>query len=106
VVAPEFQTLNAASGLSRLNFVYKAVNNQLSGNVKVDLSNLYDLSADPDALVEALNQALYHGAMDSSLRANLAGVVNEIRQTTKDPATIVKAVTYFAAAAPQYQVEQ
>jgi uncharacterized protein (DUF1800 family) len=106
VVAPEFQGLNAASGLSRLNFAYRAVNNQVSGNIKIDIAKFQDLAVTPQDLVDAINQALYHGEMPAGLQQNLLGIAAEVAAETKDSATLVRTLLYFAGAAPQYQVEQ
>ena len=106
VVAPEFQGLNAASGLSRLNYAYRVVNNQVSGNIKIDISKFQDLAATPATLIDAINQALYHGDMPAGLQQNLLGIAGEVATETKDSATLVRTLLYFAGAAPQYQVQQ
>ena len=103
VVAPEFQGFNASTGLSRLNFAYRAVNNQVSGNIRVDLTKWQDLQADSDVLMNAIDEALYHGKMDSALKTYLTGVA---KATNTNPATRARKMLYLAAAAPEYQVEQ
>jgi uncharacterized protein (DUF1800 family) len=106
VVAPEFQILNAASATSRLNFVYRAVNNQLSKNIRLDFTNFQALASDTVALIGAINEALYYGAMPANLHDELKAIAGEVAQQTKDKGTLVRTLMYFAAAAPQYQVEQ
>jgi hypothetical protein len=105
-VAPEFQGLNAASGLARINFAYHAVNNQLSGNIKVDLSNFQDLAGNVDDLIGAINQALYHGEMPANLQAQLKSIAAEVANETTDKGTLVRTLLFYAGAAPQYQVQQ
>ena len=53
VVAPEFQAMNADTAFGRINFAYRAVTNGLSGNVRVDFSNLQDLAGNAAVLTEA-----------------------------------------------------
>ena len=71
-VAPEFQAMEAATALARANFAYRAATNGISGNIVVNLTNLLDLANNPPDLVEALNQALFRGEMDSK-RARPSG---------------------------------
>jgi uncharacterized protein (DUF1800 family) len=101
-VAPEFQILNAETTLARVNFAYAAVNNHLSGNVKVDFTNWQDLASDPASLAEAINQAFYRGEMTAAAKAAIAAAAN----TSKDPLTSARNALYVGAAAPQYQVER
>jgi hypothetical protein len=99
-VAPEFQILNAETALARVNFAYNALNNRLSGNVKVDFSNWQDLAANPADLTEAINQALYLGEMTAGQKAAvIAGA-----STSTNPLTRVRNAVYVAAGAPQFQV--
>ena len=101
VVAPEFQGFNASTGLSRLNFAFRAVNNQVSGNIRVDLTKWQDLASDSTLLMNAIDETFYQGKMDSALKANLLGVAQKT-----EPGARVRKMLYLAAAAPQYQVEQ
>lgn len=102
VVAPEFQLLNAPSALARANFAYRAVTNGISSTITVDIANLIDLANNPADLVEAVNQALFRGEMDSGMRAALTSAANASTNLT----TRVRSVLYAAAASPQYQVKQ
>ncbi len=101
-VAPEFQAMEAATALARANFAYRAVSNGLSGNIVVNLSNLQDLANNPSDLVEAINQALYRGEMDSGVR----GILLTAASASTSPAARVRSALYAAAAAPQYEVQQ
>jgi uncharacterized protein (DUF1800 family) len=102
VVAPEFQAMEAATALARANFAYRAATNGISGNIVVDLTNLQDLANNPPDLVEALNQALFRGEMDSGVRGILAAAASASTST----AARVRSALYAAAAAPQYQVQR
>jgi len=106
VVAPEFQGLNAASGIGRLNFAYSAVNNQVSGNIKIDITKFTDLGATPSVLVDAINQALYRGEMPVNLQQILQSIAGEVVTETTSAATLARTLLFYAAAAPEYQVQQ
>jgi len=101
--APEFQGVNAATSLARANFAWRTVTNGISGNVRVDLSNLQDLvTADPNLLVEAINQALYRGEMSPNIKSILFAAAKGSTSASAN----VRSALYAAAAAPQYQVQQ
>jgi uncharacterized protein (TIGR03437 family) len=101
-VAPEFQAMNASTALARANFAYRVATNGVSNGIAVDLANWQDLANKPADLVEAINQALYRGAMDAQTRDVLvtaaSGSANLLNR--------VRSALYAAAAAPQYQVKQ
>jgi len=100
-IAPEFQALNASTALGRANFAYRAVTNGISGGIAVNLANLIDLANNPPDLVEAINQALFRGQMDSNVRAILVTAAS----ASGNPASRVRSALYAAAASPQYQVQ-
>ena len=57
-LAPEFQSLNAATAIARANFAYRAVTNGIASTVMVNLNNWLDLATlDPSLLGEAASQA-------------------------------------------------
>jgi uncharacterized protein (TIGR03437 family) len=101
-VAPEFQAMNASTALARANFAYRVATNGISTNIRVDLTNLQDLANNPANLVEALNQALFRGEMDSSVR----GLLTTAASTSTSLASRVRSALYAAAAAPQYEVQR
>ncbi len=95
--------MNAATALARANFAYRVATNGLSSGITVDLSNLQDLANNPADLVEALNQALFRGEMDSNVRSILVTAASAPNSTA---ASRVRSALYAAAAAPQYEVSQ
>jgi uncharacterized protein (TIGR03437 family) len=101
-VAPEFQALNAATALARANFAWLVAGNGISGGIKVDLTNFLDLANNPPDLVEALNQALFRGEMDASVR----GLLTTAASASTSTAARVRSALYAAAAAPQYEIER
>jgi uncharacterized protein (DUF1800 family) len=102
VVAPEFQGLNASTALARANFAYAVANNSISSGITVNFANWQDLANNPPDLVEAINQALFRGEMDSNVRAILVTAAGG----STSMATRVRSALYAAAAAPQYQVQR
>jgi hypothetical protein len=101
-VAPEFQALNAATALARANFAYLVASNGVSSSITVNLANFLDLANNPPDLVEALNQALFRGEMDSNVRALLTTAAS----ASTSLAARVRSALYAAAASPQYQIER
>ena len=101
-LAPEFQTLNASTAIARANFAYRAVTNGISSGITVSLSNLVDLANNPPDLVEAINQALFRGQMDSNVRA----ILTTAASTSATPTSRVHSALYAAAASPLYAVQQ
>jgi uncharacterized protein (DUF1800 family) len=101
-VAPEFQGLNAETEFARVNFAYRAANNQISSNVQIDFSNWQDLASSPATLAQAINQALYRGEMTPLELSTIQAAAG----LSKTPLTSVRDAVYVAAAAPQYQIEK
>jgi uncharacterized protein (DUF1800 family) len=101
-VAPEFQAVNASTALARANYAYAAVTNGLSGNIKVDLTNLTDIASNPANLVEAVNQAFFRGEIDPNVQQALLTAAN----ASTSASARVRSVLYAAAASPQFQVKQ
>ncbi len=102
VLAPEFQGYNAATAIARLNFIYKAVHDQLGPGIRVNLTNWDELASDPVRLLDAINIALYGGQMSEGQKSVILAAMAE----AKDPKTRVRTAVYIAAAAPQYEVAQ
>ena len=100
IPAPEFQILNATTALARANFAYRVALNNVSGTIKMDLSNFQDLAANPPDLVEAINQALFRGEMTNDERSILLAAASG----STNLAARVRSALYAAAASPQYQI--
>jgi uncharacterized protein (DUF1800 family) len=116
VVAPEFQILNASSALARLNFANFVVTRGTGGNLKVDLSGFAALPSatvvnqathvTSSPLIDAIDQTLYHGEMPAAVRSALVTLTGELAQQKASPLATAQTLVYFAAIAPQYQIEQ
>lgn len=101
VVAPEFQINTPSVALNRVNFIYRASRNGLGSWSTIDLAQLERLASDPPMLVEALNQALMHGAMSPAMRSSILTALN----ATTDVRTRARNAAYLVGSASQYQVE-
>ena len=112
-LAPEFYIQNAATGLSRANFVNQllfgggaAADPTVAGSsgTSVDLSPLVGsppLSA--DQLVDEIDTRLLHGSLSSPAHALIVTAVNAA--PSSDPLGQVKAAAYLIASSAQFQVE-
>jgi hypothetical protein len=94
--------MNASTALARANFAYRAATNGISGGITVDLANWQDLANKPADLVEAINQALFRGEMDSAVRDVLTAAAG----ASTNLLARVRSALYAAAASPQYQVKR
>lgn len=116
VGAPEFQILNASSAIARLNFVYFTVTRGTGGNLKVDLSGFAALPSaivtDPvtklnsSPLIDAIEQTLYRGKLPQAVRDALVTLTGELAAQKASANLTAQTMLYFAAIAPQYQVQQ
>lgn len=100
--APEFQAMNASTAIARANFAYKVATNGISSGVTINFTNLQDLANNPADLVEALNQALFRGEMDATVRSTLMTAASGSTSLTLR----VRSALYAAGAAPQIEVQQ
>ena len=99
--APEFQTLSPSTAVIRANFIDYLTRNLLGTDTNIDLSPFAALAANPDALIDAVGNALFGGAMPASMRATIAGAI------AAEPNLINQArnAFYLAASSGLYQVE-
>lgn len=112
-LAPEFYIHNAATALSRANFVNQFINSggqaadptvTGSSGTSVDLTALVGSPAlSPDQLVDEISTRLLHGALSTQAHAAIVTAVNAA--PAGDPLGQVKAATYLIASSAQFQVE-
>jgi hypothetical protein len=57
-------------------------------------------------LIDAIDQTLYHGEMPAAVRSALVTLTGELAQQKASPLATAQTLVYFAAIAPQYQIEQ
>jgi Protein of unknown function (DUF1800) len=112
-LAPEFYIQDAATGLSRANFVNQlifgggaAADPTVTGSsgTRVDLSPLVGSPPlSPDQLVDEIDTRLVHGSLSTQAHAVIVTAVNAA--ATSDPLGQVKAAAYLVASSAQFQVE-
>ncbi len=109
--APEFQILSQATAFARTNYAYRAIRNQLSRNIIVDISNFRRLAADRNpvtqtasltALLNAVSQALLGKPMPPDM---LTAILPAMTATT-DASTRVDNALFLVASSAQYQVQR
>ncbi|MCC6361970.1 MAG: DUF1800 domain-containing protein [Bryobacterales bacterium] len=99
--APEFQISTPSVALNRVNFIYRASRNGIGAAVQIDLAELERLAFDPPSLVEALNQALMHGAMSAAMKSSILAALG----ATSDVRIRARNAAYLVGSASQFQVE-
>lgn len=101
IQSPEFQIQTPSIAMNRVNFIYRASRNGLGANVVSDLAHLERLASDPNALVEALNQALLSGGMSAAMKTSIITAVN----ATTDARVRARNAAYLVGSSSQFQVE-
>lgn len=101
LAAPEFQLLNPATALVRVNVIQNLVCRGLDGDAHFDLGPFLALAGTPDLLVEALDRALLFGRMPASLKGDVARAI----EVSPDPSERVRNAIYLIATASLYQVQ-
>jgi uncharacterized protein (DUF1800 family) len=110
-VAPEFQILNQSTSFYRANYAYRAVRNQISGDIIVDLSNFAQLAADTNkatqttsltTMLNAVSQAL----LGAPMTTDMLNAIMPAMLSTTDAKTRARNAVYLVAVSPQYQVQR
>lgn len=101
LLGPEFQIFTKGNALERANFVDEVVRNALGYGVTIDLFALKDLSNEPERLLDALDEMLFQGRMESEVRA----AAKQALELSDEPRDRVRNAVYVAATAAEYQVE-
>lgn len=68
---PEFAIYSPSTAIMRANFIYQLLTNQVASGIQFDLTPFKNLTNNPVALVELVNQKLFQGSMSPELRALL-----------------------------------
>ncbi len=109
-VAPEFQILSQSTSLYRANYAYRAVHNEISSDIVVDLSNFAQLASDTNTatqtaslttMLNAVSQAL----LGAPMSADLLNAIMPAMLATTDATTRARNAVYLVAVSPQYQVQ-
>ncbi len=99
--APEFQILSPSTAVLRANLVDATVRNLLGADTNLDLTPFVALAANSDALIDAVSNALFGGAMPATMRTTIATALSAEPNLTNQ----ARYAFYLAATAAMYQVE-
>jgi hypothetical protein len=106
LLGPEFQLLSPSSAVARVNMVNGIVYGNLGVGAVIDLTPFAAVAGNPQALVNAVNQAFFSGEMPDAMQTEILRAVNALTGTT---AAILRqraqAAIYLAAASSYYNVE-
>jgi len=101
LAAPEFQIMTPSTAVIRANYVDRTLRSNLGTDVTVDLSPFVALAANPSALLDAVSNAFFGGAMPDSMRSTITTAL------AAEPSKTLQAryALYLAASSAFYQVE-
>ena len=102
-VGPEFELLGPAFAITRANFVGDLTFSSIGGT-SAGLDYWTALAADPNQLLDTLNQLFLHGQMSSDVHDSILTAVTAVPATQPD--VRAKQALYLVLTAPQYQVAQ
>ena len=107
---PEFGIFSTASALRRVNFVNTLVFSRIAVSTNaplgtsLDFAPLQPFAANPETLVEILNERLLHGSMSDQMRASIVRAVFAVART--NTLKRVRTAVYLVLTSSQYQVER
>ena len=106
LLGPEFQILSPSAAVARINIVNAIVYGNLGAGAVIDLTPFAALAGNPQALVDAVSQALFHEQMPGAMQTEILSAVNALPGST---AAILRqraqAAIYLAVASYYYNVE-
>lgn len=110
-VGPEFAIFSSLSSLRRANWVNQIVYSSIAPappnrpvGTSVDLTGFNSLAANPDQLVDALNNLLLHGSMSTEMRNNIRIAVAALPAT--NALARVRSAVYLILTSSQFQVQR
>ncbi len=119
LVGPEFGILDTSTTYARTNFMNtlflqnSGLGIPLSGTnrptgTQINFAAYQALATTPQALVDALNAKLMHGAMSPAMNANIVAAVTAVTNATPATQALQRTQTaiYLVATSAQYQVER
>jgi uncharacterized protein (DUF1800 family) len=108
---PEFAIFSSLTALRRDNFVNQVIYSTIAPSppnrplgTSIDLTPFNPLAANPDQLLDALNNLMLHGSMSAQMRAAIKGAVSAISAT--NAISRVRTAVYLIATSSQYQVQR
>lgn len=117
MLAPEFQIHDSRTGINYANWVYYWVEYEYllacrSGDVPedndnvvgTDLTQLYEYSKDPDALLDQLDLFLCHGQLSERTRGIIKETIAEFPLTVSGLSSRIQLATYLILISPDYNI--
>jgi uncharacterized protein (DUF1800 family) len=108
---PEFAIFSSLTALRRDNFVNQVVFSTIAPSppnrpvgTSIDLTPFNPLAANPDQLLDALNNLMLHASMSAAMRQSIKGAVSAISATNS--ISRVRTAVYLIATSSQYQVQR
>lgn len=101
LAGPEFQIFNTTTALARTNFVHEVIRTGTGKDAEPDLSPWLRMASNPGALVEMVDQYLFHGSMPLKIKETLLTAA----RAKNDLAARVRIVLYLALSSGAYQVQ-
>ena len=110
-VGPEFAIFSSLSSLRRANFANQVIFSTIAPappnrplGTSIDLSPFDPLAANPDQLLDTLDNLLLHGSMSAEMRQNIKTAVSAIAVT--NPRLRARTAVYLIATSSQFQVQR
>jgi len=108
---PEFAIFSSLTALRRDNFVNQVIYSTIAPSppnrplgTSIDLTPFNPLAANPDQLLDALNNLMLHGSMSAQMRQSIKAAVSAISAT--NAISRVRTAVYLIATSSQYQVQR
>ena len=110
-VAPEFQLLSQSASFYRANYAYRAVQNELSSEIVVDLTNFTQLASDTNTATQTASMTTMLNAVSQSLLgtpmpSTMLSAIMPAILATNDATTRARNAVYLVAASSQYQIQR
>jgi uncharacterized protein (DUF1800 family) len=101
LLAPEFQIYSTQSAANRINVVYSAIyGGQLDAGTTFNLYAYTAAASNQSALLDLINQTLFHGTMSTNLQTAIGQAVAPLSA----PGDKARAALYIALSSSEYQV--
>lgn len=108
---PEFAIYTSLTALRHDNFVNQVIFSTIAPalpdrplGTSIDLTPFNSLAANPDQLLDALNNLMLHGSMSAEMRQTIKSAVTPIVAT--NAILRVRTAVYLIASSPQFQVQR
>ena len=101
LLGPEFEILDGASSLNRINFVNSLMFGTVCDTTKTDVSSYVLVANDANQLLDTLAAFMLHGQVSNDTRTVLSSALETVTDTTKR----VKTAMYLIGSSSQFQVE-